>query len=447
MSLLKETKATLALSFPIIIGQVSQMMMGVADTVMVGKLGVNALAALTFANTIFMVGYIFGVGLLLSISIATSQHRGANNPAKARQTCRNGLYLAILMGGLLGLLGWGVSPFLSIFKQDPVVTALAPTYFSIIMWSLVPALGAMALKNHIDALNRPWPVFWIFLGGTILNIFLNDLFIFGKWGLPSQGIEGAGYATYLSRFLTLVAVLLWMRFNRSIAEWVPSNWLKGADLLSLKKLCLLGIPSSIQLLTEVGAFSTAGLIVGTFGATPQAAHQIAISASGIAFMLPVGICMAMTVRIGEALGSKEPSRYYQISWSGWLTTLFFMALTTLVFLLFPQQIANAYLKEQEVIQFAVTMLLVIGVYQISDGIQVVSSGILRGLGDVKSTAWLGFMSYWLIGIPCSFLLAKTFGLGPIGVWWGLAIGLLVAAISITWRVFIKIKATSKLSSY
>jgi MATE family multidrug resistance protein len=430
-SLLKEGKKTAVLAVPLVIGQVSQMLMIVADTVMVGNVGVTELAALSFANAVFAIPFVFGIGLITSISVLSSGAAGRQDEAAARATCRNGFYLALAAGIALLLLSASLIPFLSFFGQPVDVTAAAPPYLLLILISLVPALGSMGLKNHGDSLDHPWPSFFIFLGGVLLNIALNQLFIFNL----GYGLVGAGWATLISRIAILVAMMLWLDRSKHLQHLTPNRWLAKPDPQTLRKLLALGVPASFHLLAEVGAFSAAGFLVGFYGKIPLAAHQIALTTAGTLFMIPLGLAIALTMRMGNAAGAQEKERYPAIIASGWLLTLFFVILTAVFCGVGRNVIAALYVDEAEVIALAARFLLVVAVFQVVDAIQVVSGGVLRGLADVTIPAWTAFLSYWFFGIPVGWLIATKGDLGPIGIWWGLAIGLTVAAIILTARVF------------
>jgi len=204
MSLGGESRKIVQLAFPLVIGQVSQMLLGVADTLMLGRLGVTALAVLTFTNSLFYLPFVFGIGVLTAVSVFTSIARGGEERADARASCRNGLYLGAVLGGVLFVLSYGLSFFLDRFQQPSEVIEQSRAFFRIIMFSMIPALMSMALKSHSDAMDRPWPGFWIFFLGVLLNIFLNWVLIFGNLGVVAMGIEGAAWATLISRTLILL---------------------------------------------------------------------------------------------------------------------------------------------------------------------------------------------------------------------------------------------------
>jgi MATE family multidrug resistance protein len=439
MSLFHESRLTLGLALPLMIGQLSQMLLGVADTLMVGHLGVTELAALTFANSLFHIPLIFGIGLLTGISVFTSNARGANDAPGVRGSCRHGLYLALALGLGLFSLAWFLSLHLEIFQQPPAVTARTGDFFRILMASLIPALASIALKNHADALSRPWPPFWIFLGGVGLNVLLNWMLIYGKLGCPALGLEGAAWATLIARCAIFLAMLVWLARARDLVDWVPHHWFRAPDFNDLRRLLSVGLPASFLMLAEVSAFSLAGLLMGFFGPHAMAAHQIAITLAATAFMIPLGLSMALTVRIGEAEGAGERARLRPIVLSGWLLALGYSVLAACLFLLFGEFLASQFIDSQDVIQLAASLLVIVGVFQVVDSLQVLSSAMLRGLHDARVPALMGFSAYWLVGLPVGAALAFGLDLAAKGVWWGLAAGLLVACLTLGPRLWRRTK--------
>ena len=435
MKLLHESRLTLGLAVPLMFGQLSQMMLGVVDTLMVGRLGVIELAALTFANSLFHVPFIFGMGLLTGVSVFTSSARGANDAPGARGSCRHGLYLATALGVLLLAVSLLISMHLEIFQQPPEVTARAVGFFQILMVSVIPGLASIALKNHADALNRPWPPFWIFLGGVGLNVFLNWVLIYGNLGSAAYGLEGAAWATLISRTIMFLAMLVWLISATGLREWVPYRWFCAPDLKDLRRLLSVGFPASIQMAFEVSAFSLAGLMMGRFGPAAMAAHQIAITLAATAFMIPLGLSMALTVRIGQAQGAGETSRLRPIAISGWVLAAAYSILAAVVFLISGDFLAALFVDEPGVIRLAGSLLVIVGVFQLVDSLQVVSAAMLRGLHDARVPAIMGMLSYWVVGLPVGAGLAFGLRLGATGVWWGLAAGLFVACVTLGPRLW------------
>jgi MATE family multidrug resistance protein len=437
MSLTHESRLTLRLALPLMIGQLSQMLLGVADTLMVGRLGVIELAALTFASSLFHMPFVFGIGVMIAVSVLTSNRRGADDPAGARDSCRHGLLLGTALGLALFAMSWPVSHHLDRFGQPPEVSAATAGYFRILMASLVPALASIALKNHADALNRPWPPFWIFLGGVILNIILNWVMIFGRLGCPALGFEGAAWATLISRTAILLAMMAWLRLDKSLRAWVPERWWGRLRPGEIRGMLAIGLPASAQMVFEVSAFSFAGLLMGRFGPQAMAAHQIAVTLAATAFMIPLGLSMALTDRAGEAYGAGEIPRLRPIAVSGWLLTACCGLLAAVLFLIFGKSMAEAFTGDPGVIGLTASLLVIVGVFQVVDSLQVASLSMLRGLHDTRVPAVMGFVSYWIIGLPVSALLAFRFDLGARGVWWGLAAGLCVACMTLGPRLWMR----------
>ncbi|MCU0798041.1 MAG: MATE family efflux transporter [Akkermansiaceae bacterium] len=435
--LIDEGRITLRLALPLIVGQVSQMLMGVVDTMMIGRVGVTELAASSFANTLIYLPMMFGIGMSMAVSIRVSQARGAEDPAAARGALRHGLYITSGIG-LLTLLGaWAILPFLGLFRQTPEVVAAMPGYWLWIAASMIPAMAGMAVKNHADAMNRPWPVFWITLGSVLINVVLNWIFIFGKLGVPVMGLTGAGLATFLARLLAFIGMLIWCLRAPGLREWIPYRWFRKPDGEAVRDLVRVGFPASMQLLAEVSAFVFATLLIGTLGEVALASHQIALSCAATVFMVPLGVSMAQTVRMGEVMGAKQGWRMRPILLSGWAMGLGYASLTALGFLLLRERIAAGFVEDPVTLQMASGLLLVAAAFQLSDSVQIIAAGSLRGLDDVKIPAWLAFGAYWVISIPLGWLLAIPLKWGVNGMWWGITLGLTLTATALSIRALRK----------
>ncbi len=430
-----EARGTAWLALPLVAGQVSQMLMGVVDTVMIGQLGVVPLAAATLAMTLVHIPLIAGVGVLVAVSIRVSQARGAGDVTGGRGAVRNGLYLAFLFGGIALVAGFLTRPLLAMIGQDPAVAAAAGDYYVIVMASLVPGLACMVFKNFADAMNRPWGAFWILLGGVGLNVLLNWVFIYGRWGVPAMGLEGAGWATLIARGLDALVLWGWTARWGKFGQWVPRRWLRMPDWTVMRSLLRVGLPTSVQLLAEVGAFVAATVMIGWISAEALASHQIAITCAATTFMVPLGISMALTVRVGEAWGAEEFARLRPIVSSGLAMGAGVMVASAATFLLAGKLIAGWFIADPAVIGIAANLLVLAGIFQVSDGIQIVSAGCLRGMNDVRVPAWIALAAYWAIALPLGAWLAFGLGLGAVGVWLGLTCGLVVAAVWLGIRVW------------
>lgn len=434
----QEGRTTLRLAVPLVFGQLAQMLMGVVDTVMIGRVGTVELAAAAFANSLLMVPLVFGVGLLSSVAMQTAQAGGAGDTETGRSTLQNGVGLALALGVLTALGFALLLPALSWFGQPAAVTAATPVYLITCAVSLAPALLGMALKNQADALNSPWPPLWIMLGGVGLNAVLNWLWIYGHAGFPAWGLEGAGYATLTSRAVTTAALLGWMLGSEQLQDWMPDRWWSGGSRAGLIGLLRLGLPAGLHLLAEVSIFMVAALMVGSLGVVPMAAHQITITCASVTFMVPLGIAMAVTVRVGELTGAGEFNRRRSVLMGGWSLGWLAALASMVVFFSLGREVAWLFVRDAAVVELAVPLLIVAGFFQLGDATQVISAGALRGVHDVKIPALLACGIYWGVALPLSWLLAFPFDLGAQGVWAGLAAGLGVAGVGLGGRAWIKL---------
>ncbi|WP_367870672.1 MATE family efflux transporter [Luteolibacter sp. Populi] len=439
-SILTESRTTFRLAIPLIIGQLGQMLIGLSDTLMLGWLGVTELAASAFANTIIYLPMMVGIGMSMAVSIRVSQARGANEPAAARAALRHGLYITLALGVLTLAGAFAVLPFLKYFKQDPKIIEIIPNFFLLIAASMIPAMGSMAVKSHADAMNRPWPVFWISIGAVFLDILLNWMLIFGHFGAPAMGMEGAALSTLIARFLSLACMILWCLRDEGIREWVPKRWLRAPDWEAVRDLVRTGLPASMQLLAEVSAFVAATFIIGNMGKAALASHQVAITCAATIFMVPLGISMALTVRIGEAFGAKNRGVMRTIVVGGWAMGTAFTVLSATAFVVFNREIAAYFIKgggSAEVLDVAAALLIVAAAFQFCDALQIISAGALRGLDDVHTPAWIAFWAYWVVSIPLGWVLAHPLHWGVTGMWWGITVGLTMTSILLGRRIWKK----------
>ncbi len=444
----KECGLTLRLAVPLVMGQLAQMLMGVVDTVMIGRLGTVPLAASAFANSLLMVPLVFGVGVLSSVSMKTAQAGGAGDHGAGRSALRSGLWLATGLG-LAVVAGFALLlPWLGGFGQPEEVVRATPGYLMTCAVSLLPALTGMALKNQADALNFPWPPFWIMLGGVALNAVLNALWIYGQAGFPALGLEGAGYATLTARTVTTLALLGWMGRSPALRAWMPWTGTSkkpprrdaggmAEELRLALPLLRLGLPAGLHLLAEVSMFMVAALLVGFLGVVPMAAHQVTLTCASVTFMIPLGISMALTVRVGELTGAGRDAmtRRHAVllgGWGlGWLAALGSMGL----FFGLGREVAAGFTRDPAVVAAAAPLLIIAGFFQLGDATQVISAGALRGVHDVRFPARLALLTLWGVALPVSWVLGFPLGLGSRGVWIGLAAGLGVAGVVLGLRAW------------
>jgi MATE family multidrug resistance protein len=421
------------LAIPIIIGQVSQMLMGLTDSVMIGRTGTVPLAASSFGVGVFNVFFIIGVGLLTPIAIFASRSRGEGRHDEAGEFLRHGLFIALVSGVIEFALIVFIGMHLSWFGQPPEVLAAVNPFFQLIGFSLFPVLAYLALRQFAESMGRPWVSMFVMLCGVLLNVFLNWVFIFGHLGAPALGLTGAGISTLISRTLGSAVIFLWLRLDPSMRQAWPQRWLAPISWPRVRRMMGVGLPTSGSLLFEGGAFAAATVMMGWLGAAPLAAHQIAISCAALTFMIALGLSMAVGMRISATAGAGENSRLLPIWLGGAGIGLVISATVTVVFLTFGHAIAGFFIQDPKVVSTATLLLVVAAVFQIFDGSQVINSAALRGLMDVKVPALITFIAYWVIALPLGYLLGVRGPMGAAGIWIGLAAGLAVAAIMLGLR--------------
>ena len=436
----RELKATLLLAVPLMAGQLGQMLIGLADTIMVGRLGPLELAASSFANIILWVPLVCGMGLMVAVSMRVSQARGAWQPEAAAAAVRHGTWLSLIVGVPTVLSLLALIPWLGHFGQPPDVAAAAPEFFVPVALSVLPALMTMALKNFADAMEQPWPAFWIGLAGIGLNVLLNWIFIFGHLGVPAWGLAGAGWATFAARTATLLVMFAWVATTPAFQGWRPVHWWNRPHGPTLKRLLALGTPVSLGLLTEVGAFSMAGLMAGWLGTTSLAAHQIALTCASVTFMIPLGLSMATTVRIGACHGASDHTRLRHIAIGSLAAGVGIMSLSATGFLALGPTIASWFVTDPAVSGLAARLLIIAGLFQLFDGLQVTASGVLRGMNDVRLPALLAGLAYWVLALPLAWIAAFPLHWKAEGIWVGLAIGLAAVSFALLARIRNRLRA-------
>ncbi|WPJ94854.1 MATE family efflux transporter [Coraliomargarita algicola] len=417
-----------------IAGQLSQMLLGLADTMMIGRVGTVELAAVAFVNSLFFLGFALASGLFAAVSVRVSHAFGSARPESISGSLRHGLLLSLLFGLFLSLAYLGLSFRLDWFRQPPEVTELSGSYFRWLALSYLPMVPMLTLKSFSEALNKPWPVLWLMLGTVVLNVWLNYLLIFGNAGLPAMGLDGAGCATFLARCAGFVAVFVYICKSPQMRPRLPARWCAPIDWSVVRYLVKLGLPISLQVSLEFAVFAACSLLMGQFGSTTLAAHQIAFTCSSTAFMLPLGLSMALTIRVGHAVGAQQWVSCRRMILGALLMITGAMSLTGAVFVGFGSELAASFTLDQDVVRMTAAFLVVVAIYQGFDGIQVISMSALRGMHDVYVPTWINFGNFFLFAVPLGIVLAFFVGLGGIGLWYGVATGMCVSAIVLTTRL-------------
>ncbi|MDQ8193477.1 MATE family efflux transporter [Coraliomargarita sp. SDUM461004] len=438
-TLFQENRKTLLLALPLIAGQLSQMLLGLTDTLMVGRVGTVDLAAAAFGNALLHLPFSFAIGLSIAVSIQVAHWFGRGQLRDAGEALRNGLFISVLLAiALMALVCFSI-PFLGYLDPPDAVLAIVPPYLYWIGFSFLAMVPTMVIKSFAEAQSEPWMVLWIQLGGVVLNIALNAIFIFGYLGMPSMGLTGAGVATCLARFITLGALFYYLFNSRRLAAALPPLWWRRPERTECRALTKMASPLSGQLLIEIGAFTVSAFLIGQFGATALAAHQIALTCAMTTFMLPLGLSMAVTIRVSHAVSAAQALRCRQIVLGAQCMGIMIMLSCALVYVFLGDRIAAGFTEDLEVVRVTVSILAVVAIFQLLDGIQVISGAALRGMRDVNFPTGILFACFWLIAIPLGAVLGFWASFGALGIWSGLAIGLALASVALSIRLWRKLK--------
>lgn len=426
-------RQNLQLALPIMGGQLGQVLVNLADNLMVGQLGATALASVSLANAVFIVFMVFGMGISFALPPLVSEADGADEPQKISQYFKHSLIVNLafaLISLVVILIGL---PLLENMGQDVEIIPFAKEYLTITAWSLIPLMVLQTIRCYCDGLSNTLYPMIALIAGNVVNIFLNYGLIFGKMGFPDMGVSGAAVASMIAR-ISMVFILL-ILMHRRARLWVHLENIRFLDYQKylFRKVLSLGIPSSLQMFFEVTAFSGAAIIMGMLGKNAQAAHQISINLASTTFMICTGIGMAATIRVGNQYGRRSRKGVRDAGFSAILQVIMIMTTTAFIFVIGKNFLPTLYIDDLEVINIASILLIMAAIFQIPDGIQVTALGMLRGIQDVKIPTIITFFAYWLVGIPISYLSAVIFNFGPIGVWTGLIAGLTLSAGLLTWR--------------
>ena len=425
-----ELRSLVSLATPVVIAEVGWVSMQIVDIAMVGRLGPEAIGAVGVGSALFMVFGVGGMGLLLGLDPLVSQAWGAGARGAARRWLRHGLWLALALTLPIGLAARAVGSTLGAWGFDPVVLPLVRGYFDIILWSLPLLLLYAALRRYLQAVTQAVPIMATLVTANGVNAFANWVLVFGNLGAPALGVEGAAWATCISRvYMAAVLVVVALRQGGLLRP------LAGVRPAGFRQLLTLGWPAATQATLEYGAFSAVTLLAARLDPTTLAAHQIVINVASLTFMVPLGISAAGAVRVGNAVGRRDPSGASAAGWSTIGLGVGVMTASAVCFLAAPRLILGAFSPDSQVIGVGLTLIFVAALFQIFDGLQVCATGALRGLGDTRTPMRLNLAGHWLCGLPIGYGLCFVAGWGVIGLWIGVLIGLTVigALLLRIWR--------------
>jgi len=435
-----ELRVNLKLAVPIMAGQLAHLFVALADNVMVGELGAAPLAAVSLGNTLIYVALAIGIGFSFSITPLVSEADGNNNALRIRSLFFHGLVLCSLFGIVLCGALFLADDVLYHLDQPDEVLELALPYMQIVACSMIPVMAFQALKQFCDGLSETRMPMIATIVANLLNILLNYLLIYGFWGLPKLGILGAAYGTLISRIILLVLLLIFMYRKPIVKKYMSYTGRWSHSRFS--RLFYLGTPTALQMLFEVALFTSAIILSGILGTDAQAANQIALNLSSLTFMIGVGLSVAATIRVGNQIGSNNMSKLRTAAASLLTLSLLLYVAFAAIFLLFHEYLPLIYIDDRSVLKIASELLLVAALFQISDGLQVVALGCLRGLQDVWIPSLICLIAYGGVGFPISYYLGLHTDYGASGIWWGLLISLTVSAVAmlIRFRYLVRLRA-------
>lgn len=433
-----ELRATFLLAWPLVVAQVAQNALFTTDVIMMGWLGPEYLAAGTLATSFFTPFLLLGGGIVSAVAPLAAQALGSRQIKNVRRTVRQGFWAAIVVAVALFPLIWQIRPILLWTGQDPALARMAEEYMQIAVLVLFPGLGLFVIRSFLSAIGSTQVILYVTLAGVLVNAIANYALIFGNFGFPALELRGAAIATVMTNALMFGLLLAYAlrhkkyrRFHILVRFWKP-DWLRFREIFRI------GTPIGLTLMAEVGMFAVAAILMGWHGTDALAAHAVALQCASFAFMVPLGLSMAATVRVGLAFGAGSDRGIALAGWTALAIGVGFMVVTCLLFLTVPQVFTRLFLDPTDpgnlaTLAMATTFLGIAGLFQIVDGAQVVAVHVLRGLNDTKIPMVIALTGYWGIGMPVAWYLGSPDRLAGVGIWLGLAAGLSVCAIVLTAR--------------
>lgn len=436
-SLGAEIRATAWLALPLAATQLGQIAINVTDVLVLGRLGADALAAASLGIALFHVVLVSCFGVVMATAPLVAQALGARRPRRLRRVVRQGLWVAAAITAPCLVLLWFTEPILIAIGQDPTLAAGAARFMTALMWALPSAVAFVALRNFVTAFERTRPILLIMFAGVIVNALLNWVLVFGHLGFPRLELVGSGLASTIVNAAMFLGLALYAHRARPYRRYAVLARFGRPDWAIFREILRMGLPIGAMLLMEVGLFAGAAFLMGWIGAREVAAHQIAIQIASTSFMVPLGVSMAATVRVGLAIGRGDLAGARRAGFVAAAMGGAFMAGCGLLFWLFPEQLAGLFLRADDpaapvVLALAAAFLRIAAVFQLVDGLQVIGAGALRGLGDTRTPMLIAGLGYWAVGFVACLVLGFPMGLGGTGIWLGLALALaVVAALLVT----------------
>lgn len=434
-------RALLVLGLPLVGSHLAQMLLHVTDTVMMGWYGVTELAAVVLGSSSFFVIFILGAGFAQAVMPMVASAMGRGDEVQVRRDTRMGLWLSIIFGVLTFPILWWSGPLLLALGQKPDVAALGQAFLRIAGFGMIPALVVMVLKSYLAALERTQVVLWVTLAAVGVNVALGWALIFGNWGAPELGVRGAAIASVVVQALTAISLAIYAGWLPDLRHFHLFQRFWRPDWHALRQVFRLGMPIGLTSLAEGGMFQASALMMGWVGTVELAAHGITLQAVALTFMVHLGLANATTVRTALAAGAGDRAGMRAGGKVAIGLSVAFALTMVVLFLAFPEAIVSVFLdlnkpESAQIIAFGTVLLAVAALFQLADAMQVMALGLLRGIKDTRVPMWIAGLSYWVIGIPASYLLAFRAGLGGVGLWLGLVVGLTVAATLLMTRFWV-----------
>ncbi|MFD0941285.1 MATE family efflux transporter [Pedobacter boryungensis] len=428
-------KENLILASPIVVSQIGHMAVHIADSVIVGQFaGTVQLAAVSLVNSLFTIIMVLGLGLSYGLTPLIAKQNGGKNYSECGRLLSNSLLINIISGILLYLLlHFGTLSIIGHLGQSPEVVAYAKPYLGLLAFSIIPLMIFQTFKQFAEGLGFTMQAMMISIFGNILNIILGIIFVRGMFGIEPMGVKGVGLSTLIDRTLMALVMGIYVMRSKNFKVYLEHFKLYAIDKIRSAQIIRIGAPVAMQYIFEISAFSGAAIIIGTIGAAPQAAHQIAITLAALTYMVASGIASAATIKTGNYLGQKNFTDLRRSAIASYHVVIAFMSCTALLFVLANTLLPYLYTTDLKVIEIAAQLLIIAGFFQLFDGTQVVGLGVLRGIGDVNMPTFITFLSYWIIGIPLGYFLGFHLDMGVKGIWYGLTFGLLTASILLFFR--------------
>lgn len=432
-----------ALAIPVVMAELGWMGMTVVDTMMVGRLSAEAIGAVSYGALFVNVFSFFCLGLLLGLDTLISQAFGARNLDRCNHCLIQGVWIALLVTPIVTLLVFATLPIVRNWGVEPRLLADSIAYLKTLVWSILPLLLYVVFRRYLQSMNHVGIVMFALISANLVNVLVNWLLIFGNWGFPAMGVEGAGWATCLSRVYMFAVLFAFVIYKERAKPTGLFHAARGIDIPVVRALLVLGLPVALQLTAEYGVFAMATALIARIDTLSLAAHQIVLNVASVCFMVPLGVSSAGAVRVGQAVGRKDAHGATLSGWTAIALGAAFMLCSSITLFVVPDFVLRLFTTDRSIFAIGVPLLYLAAAFQFFDGVQVTAGGVLRGIGDTRTPMNANLIGHWLLGLPVGALLCFWLGWRSVGIWAGLSIGLIFVSVLLlsAWR-----KATQRMDA-